>query len=290
MYTIESSQLHVSIQTKGAELVSILHTENRLEYMWGADPEFWAKHSPVLFPIVGTLKNNTYYYKGQAYHLPRHGFARDQEFAVTAHNEDSVSFSISNDEETLKSYPFRFQFGLHYRVVKDQLFVTYSVQNNEAEEDLLFSVGGHPAFKVPLTKDTVYEDYELVFDQKETAGRWPISKDGLIESKPDPLFEDTNVLPLTKELFFKDALVLKGLQSKSVRLQSNKTEHGLEFYFPGFPFLGLWATPGADFICIEPWCGIADSVQTDQQLQHKEGIVRLPAGQKFEVTWSARFF
>jgi galactose mutarotase-like enzyme len=290
MYTIESSLLKVGIQTKGAELISVLHTENGLEYLWNADPKYWAKKSPVLFPIVGTLKDNTYYFKGKEYHLSRHGFARDKEFSVTAHNEDAVIFSISNDEETIKNFPFEFRFSIQYKVEKDILAVTYIVENNEPTEIMYFSVGGHPAFKLPLTGDTNYEDYELAFDQKENTGRWPISKDGLIESEPDPLLQHTDILPLSKELFLKDALVLKNLHSHSVRLQSSKTEHGLEFKFSGFPFLGLWATPGADFICIEPWCGIADSVHTDQQLQHKEGIISLPAGEKFEATWKVRFF
>jgi galactose mutarotase-like enzyme len=290
MYRIQSNKLDISIQTKGAELISVLHTVNGLEYMWNADPKFWAKKSPVLFPIVGTLKNNTYYYNDKAYNLPRHGFARDKEFSVVSHNEDEVTFSIRNDEETIKMFPFLFTFNIQYKVEGDELSVKYIVENKESIEDMFFSVGGHPAFKVPLTEGTVYEDYELRFDQKETTGRWPITKDGLIESEPDPLLNNTNTLPLSKELFFKDALVLKHLQSGSVRIQSHKTEHGLEFNFAGFPFLGLWAAPGADFVCIEPWCGIADSVNTDQQLQNKEGIICLPAGEKFEAVWKVSFY
>ena len=290
MYTIESSKLSVSIQTKGAELTSILHTDNGLEYMWNADPKFWAKTSPVLFPIVGTLKGNTYYYNGRSYNLPRHGFARDKEFSVSEHNEDSVLFSISSDEETLKIFPFQFVFDIFYKVKANELAVTYTVRNIGTSEYLYFSVGGHPAFKVPVAEGTAYADYTLVFNTKETTGRWPISKDGLIESNPEPLLNNSNIIPLSKELFLKDALVLKHLRSNSVRLQSGKTPHGLEFDFTGFPFLGLWAAPGADFICIEPWCGVADSVHTDQQLQNKEGIITLPAGEKFEVTWRVKVF
>ncbi|MCU7550324.1 aldose 1-epimerase family protein [Chitinophagaceae bacterium LB-8] len=290
MYTIQSSQLSVSIKTKGAELTSIMHTGNGLEYMWNADPKYWAKTSPVLFPIVGTLKNNTYYYKGKAYQLSRHGFARDMEFEVTDHNEDSITFSIKDNEETAKVFPFQFAFDITYKVEDEELSVTYSIQNNEVSEDMYFSVGGHPAFKLPLVEGTAYEDYSLVFNQRETAGRWPITKDGLIELHPNPLLNDTTILPLSKELFAKDAVVLKHVQSHSVRLQSDKTEHGLEFSFSGFPFLGLWAAPGADFVCIEPWCGIADRMDTDQQLEHKEGIICLPALGSFEVTWKVMFF
>lgn len=290
MYTIKSSKIIVNFNTKGAELLSVMHTDHGLEYMWNADPKYWAKTSPVLFPVVGTLKDNTYFYKGTPYKLPRHGFARDKEFGVKAYNEDSVTFTISNDQETIRTFPFQFTFDIIYKVEDEALSVTYSVLNQETSEDMYFSVGGHPAFKIPLAEGTVYDDYSLVFDQKETSGRWPISKEGLIESSPDPLLNNTNTLKLTKELFAKDALVLKHLQSQSVQLHSGKTEHGLEFNFEEFPFLGLWAAPGADFVCIEPWCGIADSVNTDQQLPNKEGIICLPAGKKFEATWRVRFF
>jgi galactose mutarotase-like enzyme len=289
MFTIESSRLKVTIQAKGAELFSIFHQEHQVEYLWNADKAYWAKRSPVLFPIVGTLKNNTYFYKGKPYHLSRHGFARDRDFEVTAQSTHSLTFTISSDEDTLKVYPFPFQFSLIYTVKEEELSVTYSV-HNKGSEDLYFSAGGHPAFKVPLTDGATYEDYELLFDKIENAGRWPINKEGLIEKEPVPFFNDTAHLPLSKELFKNDALVFKHLKSGSVQLQSKKAAHGLRFDFSRFPYLGLWAAPGADFVCIEPWCGIADSVESNQQLQDKEGIIPLGAGETFEATWTVQFY
>ncbi|HUQ96582.1 MAG TPA: hypothetical protein VM010_02885, partial [Chitinophagaceae bacterium] len=176
-----------------------------------------------------------------------------------------------------------------YTLRNDELTVTYKVENTGTKQ-MLFSVGAHPAFKVPLVAGTAYEDYRLQFEKEETTGRWPISKDGLIAKPVQPLLQNTNVLPLKRELFDTDAVVLKHLQSQVVTLASGKTPHGLHFTFEGFPFLGLWAAPGADFLCIEPWCGIADWVDTDQQLEHKEGIRHLPAGETFTVQWKARFF
>jgi galactose mutarotase-like enzyme len=290
MYTIENEQLKATIQAKGAELVSLLHKQHGLDYMWGADPAFWAKRSPVLFPIVGTLKGNTYYFKERPYHMPRHGFARDREFTVVKEEPHSVTFSLQSDAETLKLYPFHFEFQLIYAVNGPELSVTYRLENREEDEALLFSVGGHPAFKVPLEAGAVYSDYRLVFNKTEQAGRWPISPDGLIEKEPRPLLENSTVLPLTKELFQKDALVLKHLHSDSVTLLSDKTARGLQFHFGGFHYLGLWAAPGADFLCIEPWCGIADSVDANQQIQDKEGIIALPVGKTFEATWRVRAF
>ena len=166
---------------------------------------------------------------------------------------------------------------------------TYQVKN-PSKQMLYFSIGGHPAFSVPLVPGTDYNDYYLEFDRPETTPRWPISKDGLIEHEPQALLENTRTLPLTRELFAKDALVLKHPASSGVALRSARTERGLRMDFPGFPFLGIWAAPGADFACIEPWCGIADSVDSNQQWVDKEGINRLEAGGVFERTWTLTFF
>jgi galactose mutarotase-like enzyme len=239
--------------------------------------------------MVGTLKENRYEYKGQSFSMGRHGFARDKVFKVTGQSQYSITFSIESDEDTLRIYPFHFSFSITYTLNQDELFVAYRVQNKETDS-LFFSVGGHPAFRVPLVPGTSYDDYHLLFEKEENAGRWPISKDGLIEKKPQPLLQQTRMLPLSKELFNKDALVLKNLQSNWVELVSDKTPHGLHFTFTGFPYLGLWAAPGADFLCIEPWCGIADSVDADQQLAHKEGIIQLPRGEEFNIQWTARFY
>lgn len=289
MKTIQTNKLKVVIDEKGAELKSVQHLGHQLEYMWSGDPAFWGKTSPVLFPIVGTLKKNTFFYNRKPYQLSRHGFARDNVFSITAQNEQSITFTLVSNDTTLASYPFHFQFSIVYTVHEASLQVAYIVSNT-GNNDLYFSVGGHPAFKVPLVEGTAYEDYELVFEEEETADRWPISKEGLIEKEPVAFLQQTNILPLSKALFMKDAIVLKHLQSRSVQLVSNKTQHGLRFSIAGFPYLGLWAAPGADFLCIEPWYGIADSVDADQNIETKEGIISLKAGSTFATKWQADFF
>jgi galactose mutarotase-like enzyme len=289
MFTIEDQQLRIGIHPKGAELQSIFHKGYHTDYMWNGDPAFWGKHSPLLFPIVGTLRDNTYIYNGQAYQLSRHGFARDREFAVETQSADAITFLLFSDEASLKVFPFAFELRVGYRINAGALTTTYTVTNPD-KVPLYFSVGGHPAFNVPLAPGTVYTDYYLEFDQTEQAPRWPISKDGLIEREPLPLLNGARKLPLTKELFAKDALVFKGLNSSSVTLRSDRTERGLTLQFPGFPFLGIWAAPGADFVCIEPWCGIADSVDSNQQWTEKEGINRLEGGASFIRSWTLKVF
>ena len=289
MFTIEDQQLRINIHPKGAELQSIFHKGLQTEYMWSGDPAFWGKHSPLLFPIVGTLKDNTYYFADKAYHLSRHGFARDRDFAVESQTPDGITFLLRSDEATRAVFPFEFELRVIYRLLPQGLSTTYRI-DNPAQTPLYFSVGGHPAFRVPLAAGTAYTDYYLEFDQPEDAPRWPISKDGLIEREPQMLLVDAKTIPLTKELFAKDALVLKGLKSSGVSLRSAQTQRGLKMSFPGFHFLGIWAAPGADFVCIEPWCGIADSVNTDQQWTTKEGINRLEARETFERTWTLTLF
>lgn len=289
MITIENKMLKVAVNELGAELNSIYHKINHLEYMWSGDPAFWAKKSPVLFPIVGSLKGNRYYYKEQPYEMGRHGFARDSLFTVQQHSDSEISFLLGSNAQTLQHFPFDFQFLISYRLFHNSLGVSYQV-TNESKELMYFSVGGHPAFKLPLAGSTVYEDYFLEFNAVENTGRWPISKDGLIENKEVPLLINTNRLPLSKDLFIQDALVLKHVSSNTVTLKSNKTVHGLDFNFTGFPYLGIWAAKNADFICIEPWCGIADSVNSDQQLTEKEGINKLEAGMIFNKTWTVTLY
>jgi len=288
-YTIENESLKVEISTKGAELQSIVHKQNGIEYLWSGDAKYWGKKSPVLFPIVGGLKDNTYSYGDKTYHLNRHGFARDMEFVVEEQSADSISFVRVSNEETWAHYPFNFNFIVQYSLKENYLNVTYNVKN-KSHGQMYFSVGGHPAFKVPLTNDTVFEDYYLKFSDVESAERWPLSKDGLIETYTTPVLKNTDRLALSKPLFYEDALVFKHLRSNSISILSDKTTHGLKVKFDGFPYMGIWNAKDADFVCIEPWCGIADSVQTTGKLQEKEGIQLLEENEIFERTWSVEVF
>ncbi|MFC0775722.1 aldose 1-epimerase family protein [Terrimonas alba] len=287
MFTLENEYLKIEINAKGAELNSIYNKKKNIEYMWSGDPAFWGKKSPVLFPIIGSLKNDTYYFENKAYQLSRHGFARDMEFELTNQNASAITFTLIRNNVTLEKYPFQFKFDIIYSIKDNQLKVIYRVVNKgDINQKLYFSVGGHPAFKLPVLAGTTYTDYWLEFNKKENAGRWPISAEGLIKEQPIPLMTDTNRLPLAKELFYTDAIVFKKLRSTSVKLVSGQYGEIFDFDFTGFPYLGIWAAKGADFICIEPWCGIADSVNSTQQLIEKEGINVLDSTDQFEKSWT----
>lgn len=284
MHTIENDQLRVRVKPFGAELFSIFNKTTGLEYLWDGNPDFWSKRSPVLFPIVGTLKDNTYYFGSKAYQLGRHGFAREKMFSLDERSPSSVSLLLADDPGTIDIFPFTFSLKIIYSIEQNRLSVKYEVKNR-GEGTMYFSIGGHPAFKVPIVEGVDYEDYYLLFNQQENAPRWPISPNGLIEKLPTKLIDNSDRLQLTKPLFYHDALVLKHLRSNQVQLRSDKHSAGLEFSFEGFPYFGIWAAKDAGFVCLEPWCGIADSVGTNQQLTEKEGIILLPINQQFSRAW-----
>lgn len=289
MIYLENNELKIAIAEKGAELQSIFNKETQLEYLWEGDPAYWGKKSPVLFPIVGTLKNNQFSHNGDSYPLSRHGFARDKTFKVAESSSTRVSLTLDADAETLAQYPFLFRFSIVYEINKNKLSCTYQITNIDVKP-MYCSVGAHPAFKVPLESAYQFDDYYLEFDQLESAGKWPITADGLIDENPVPFFHSNNRINLSKELFYGDALVFKQLNSSSIRLCNDQSKHGFIFSWAEFPYMGIWSAKDAPFVCLEPWCGIADSVNASGELREKEGMILLTPGQNTTRTWSIELY
>jgi galactose mutarotase-like enzyme len=288
MIILENENVIAKINEKGAELESLVKKQNGLEYMWSGDPAYWPKYSPVLFPVVGGLKNNTYYYEDKAYQLPRHGFGRDKTYAVNQISATEVVFTLTQDEQTLSVYPFAFIFKVRYQLNENAISCTFEVEN-PVESDLLFSAGGHPAFAVPLIDNTTYDEYYLQFNHTEVIRRNKLNN-GLTGNDDEVVPMDGNILPLHKSLFYDDAIVIKGMQSNKITLACTRHNHGIHFTFNDFPFFGIWAAKNASFVCLEPWCGITDGIDHDQQLEHKEGIIRLEAHGQWKRTWSVECF
>lgn len=286
MIQIKNDHLEVAISEKGAELQSI--QLNTLEYLWQADSNYWAKHSPVLFPIIGELRDGKYIFDNKEYNLPRHGFARDKIFDAKQTSETSAIFTLRSNAETLAVYPFQFIFQLQYEIKQHTLYCSYIVQNVN-ERDMYFSVGGHPAFRVPLNENLQYDDYVLAFDKDSTLQRFLLDN-GLTNDKTETVALDDKKLHLKSSLFYNDAIVLKHIGSNQIKLYSEKDKHGLKFMFEGFPYFGIWAAKDAPFLCLEPWCGIADTIHHNYQLTDKEGINQLAAGATWKRTWSVELF
>jgi galactose mutarotase-like enzyme len=211
------------------------------------------------------------------------------DFQPEKQTASEISFLLRSSEETRKNYPFDFEFRVRYQILGDELSTEYMVTNTGSGL-MYFSVGGHPAFRLPLDSNTEFSDYYLKFEETENLQRWPISKDGLIQLQPVPVLEDSNRLNLKKSLFYQDALVFKYVASSEISLISGKSKHGILFQMGEFPFLGIWSFKDADFICLEPWCGIADSVNSNQQLEAKEGIEKISPGKVFSRQWRVKLF
>lgn len=289
MISLENDYLIVSFATKGAELLSLINKKNNTNYLWKGDPAYWAKHSPVLFPIVGGLKSNTYYYDGHSYQLPRHGFARDHIFQISHISDTEVLFELSHSEDTLKNYPFEFRLGLRYRIEGSTLSCTYEVMNPSVHQPLFFSIGAHPAFSIPLSDHLLYTDYSLEFNNDDTLAFHKVIDDLITNETIEIKLED-HKLPLNHEMFYNDALVFKTLKSDCISILTTKNPKGLRFKFKDFPFFGIWAAKNANFVCLEPWCGIADGVDHQQDLQKKEGIIKLPALESWSRRWEVMCF
>jgi galactose mutarotase-like enzyme len=279
---LTNSFLTAQINHLGAELFSLKNNSNT-EYIWEGNPEFWGKHSPVLFPIVGTLKNNSYQYQDQEYHLSRHGFARDMIFSLLEKTETSAVFFIVFSAETLKVYPFDFELQIIYTLVENNLQIEYKVINHGPTE-MPFSIGAHPAFALP----NGFENYSLEFQENEDLNYYLLEND-LIADKTKKLEPNNKKVALNYDLFANDALIFKKLTSRSVTILENATPM-IKLNFRDFSSLGLWTKVNAPFLCIEPWLGYSDTCESSGDLFEKEGILILEKNGTFESKFSVEIF
>lgn len=276
--TISNSNLTAQIKHLGAELFSLQNNDAR-EYIWDGNPTFWGKHSPILFPIVGSLKNNSYCYKGIKYHLSRHGFAREMEFELIEKTNESATFSVASTKETKQVYPFEFELQICYILKDNVLNIDYKIINKN-ESILPFSIGAHPAFALPGN----FQEYSLEFEKPEILN-YHLLDDGLVSDDSNDIHLDYNRLALHYKWFENDALVLKKLASKSITILKNNTAF-LKVNFNNFPNLGIWTPENAPFLCIEPWFGYADTVKEYDDFTKKEGIQILQKNETFHSNYS----
>jgi galactose mutarotase-like enzyme len=284
MTTIENDLFKVAIRAQGGELTSFYNKTTNTEHLWQADAAIWPWHAPNLFPVVGGLINNELLVGGKTYEMPRHGFNRTSELLLLSSSEQSAWFSLPYSEKTLAKYPYKFDFQIHYDLIDDALRITYKVINLD-KKTIYFSVGGHPAFNVPFNKGEKYEDYYLEFELAEKLETHLLSADGLFRGETQRVPANGNKLFLTRDLFNNDALVFKNLRSRMVTIKSTQHDQTLTVEFPHFNYLGIWAKPGADFVCIEPWLGCADTEGERLDISQKEAIQKLFIGHVFEAAF-----
>ena len=284
-YEIKNEHIKAKIKSFGAELNSLQKCAEELEYIWQGDSKYWNRHSPILFPIVGRLKEDSYFYKNQKYNMTQHGFARDKEFELVKNEADFIEFRLKSDEKTLEIYPFSFELYLSYKLEKNSLIVSYKVIN-KSDDKMLFSIGAHPAFNWTLKEDEKKEDYFLEFENIKETKRYFLNDLGLVYKNEDLKIID-NKIALNEELFKNDALVFEDFNIKTLTLKNSKNENFVKLNFENFPYLGIWSKPsGAPFICIEPWFGVADDENSNQNFEDKKGIITLQKDEIFSYFYS----
>ena len=283
-HRMTNGEITASVLAQGAELCSLQDSEGR-EFLWQAGPE-WRRHSPILFPIVGRLVDDTFIHEGHSYRLTQHGFARDRRFTWVARTETSCVLRLEDDPESHTQYPYPFRLELAYQLEQDGLTLRYTV-SNPGEAVLPAALGAHPAFVWPILPGTAKEEHELRFARDETAPIHGVSG-GLLTTDVHTSPVVDRVLQLRPELFADDALVFTTLSSRSVRFSGPDTPV-IEMSWEGFEQLGVWSKPtGADFLCIEPWHGYASPEKYTGDLMDKPGMMMLPAGTQRELQWSVR--
>jgi galactose mutarotase-like enzyme len=292
MICMENDLLKVEVAALGAEVRSVVHKNTNISYMWSGDAAYWGRVSPVLFPIVGRLKDNQYKAEGNTYELSQHGFLRDATFQVSYADKTSVTFTLESKGNYKEIYPYEFRVEIAYQLLQDKLSVEWKVTNLEQAKTMYFSIGAHPAFRMPLLSDEETADYKLrlkpLQDKQVTAYELV---DGLIRENGQP-----TVLPamsVKADLFENDALIYDHIEE--VHLQSEKG-NGVAVAMSGVPFVGIWskydkaAKTMAPFICIEPWFGIADTAESTGELSEKVGVQQLQPKSDFRSVYTMTFY
>lgn len=292
-YFLKNDLFAITINTLGAELKSVKHQQLGIEYMWRADPQFWGRTSPILFPIVGRLTNNTTLINGQAYQLPQHGFARDMTFSCVQQSENYLLFSLRANQDSKKNYPFDFELLISYQLNDNKLTVAWQV-NNINSVMMPFSIGAHPAFSTQLHSNDQFEDYDIMFDAHKQYYLWQLNQAMQLVAKDIAFEQPLQQFALMYPYFDIDALVFPHQQIKSIELKNRHHDHGVKVDFTGFPEVALWTADGKNkrspFLCIEPWFGHADLEDGAPELLNKRGIIHLAAGDSFKTQYSIEFF
>ncbi|MDV7756884.1 aldose 1-epimerase family protein [Liquorilactobacillus mali] len=288
--SLENTFLKVSFDEHGGELTSLFNKKNKLEYLWQANPKYWGRHAPVLFPIVGRLKNDEYSYEEHKYRMTQHGFARDMDFEIETKTDKLVVFRLKSNEKTMQKYPFEFVLRIKYELMSDTLKVSYLV-DNPSKNQLLFSVGGHPAFNVPLSSTETFSDYHVavapnrIYQQIQLQGNYSDSR--------HPLDFTAGTIDVTRETFKNDAVILK-LEEKSTELTltTAQRKNGIRFNTGNAQYVGVWSKypEEAPFVCVEPWWGLADDVSASGELTEKVGVHVLKANESFSGFYKVQVF
>ena len=287
MIQLQTSKIKVAFKTKGAELCSLVDLETGVEHIWQANPSIWGRHAPVLFPIVGQVEGNKYTIDGEEYELNQHGFARDQEFEIKEISDTEVTFGLIYNEKSLKVYPYKFELLIKYSVEEEKLTIGYEVRNLDTKE-IYFSIGAHPGFSCPFYKGESLEDYEIIFNKSLTEDRLLFANGLLTGEIQKDFLKGEQIISLNEETFDNDAIIFETEEIEIVGIRKKGEGKTLIVNTKGWPLLGIWSKPKANapYICIEPWCGIASTINSMSDFKKKKAIEKLDINGLFKKEFS----
>ena len=277
IYNIENKDFSLAVKEMGAELNSFKSKKTGFEFIWGGNTDIWYGQSPILFPIIGRLLDDKYRLNDKEYTMPKHGIVRKKPFKLIDKTENSLKFIQSDDEESLKEYPYHFDLIVEFKITDNGLSVTHTVVNKN-DCIMYYSFGAHPAFNCEIG------DY-LEFSENEDLLTERIDHDSILIEEKFPVNIDGNKLTITENLFDDDALILSGYKSQAISLKSNNHNRVVKFNFDS-PLLGIWAKPGAPYVCIEPWWGVNDNYDKKDDLSQKRGIMALNPNEEKSFNWN----
>ena len=282
--TLSRGALEAAVRTRGGELVSL--RRGGTEYIWSGDPAFWSGQNPILFPIVGSLKNGQVDIGGRTFAMSRHGFARQSEFTPVEQGGDFAVLELRQSGETLERYPFPFSLRVRHQLLEDGFSTAFTVENT-GSAPMPFCIGAHTAFRCPLAEGERFEDYRLVFDRREDAPTLLLTPEGLIRDGAEEPMLSGGVLPLDYGVFRRlDTVIFRQLQSRGVSLVHRDTGRGVRLDFSQFPLAAFWTRPGAPFLCLEPWQGCAAFEGETGRFRDKPFAVTLAPGERKTLAYA----
>lgn len=279
--TIKNTYLEISVKSFGATLTSVKSQKSGYEFLWQGNAEIWNGQSPVLFPVIGGLLENKCVIDGKEYEIIRHGIARHREFELFSKTDSELVFVQRENEETLKSYPFKYELYMSFKLDGNSLTVTHTVKNTN-DGKMCFGIGAHPAFNCETGDRIIFEKPEKAYCER-------IGADSLLNGETDLILNNNDTITIKENTFDKDVMIFSSLNSKYVTLKKEKLGKEIKFSFYDAPFFSVWAKPNALFVCLEPWCGINDSHEKADSFFEKRANITLDAGDSFSFCWKAEF-
>ena len=289
-YIIENEYLKVTVTTWGAQVKSVIRKCDGVEHIWQADTSVWGYHAPILFPWCGRLKDGKMEAKGNTYQCSaQHGFARTSTHRFVRQNDSEIVLELTENDETLAIFPWKFRLISTFRLEKDTLHHTLTVENTDAE-DFLFGIGYHPAFTMPFDANHSYSDYELRFSHMESPMCVGTAPKGLVNGKTYCLGSNIMSLPITAGMFDNDSHCMVNLASESLGLYEKGTGRAVVCSLKGFPYCLVWSKPGVPpFVCIEPWNSLPGYEDGSYDWEQKPAAGRVAPGQSWSTTLSTSF-